>query len=176
MSSQEQWFAVYTRPKCEKVVFQSLSEYCHVYLPLMWVRRQWSDRVKKLCVPMLPSYVFALVDANHYTQIYRESKVVTILSRNGKPDPVPQRDIDLIQTIEQARIPFQFTHKKFSFSVGDKIHINTGPLMGVEGYIEKFLNRSKVYIHVPSLQGYFCVEYASLSPDQEALESSLALA
>lgn len=56
------WFALYTMPRTEKKVHARLaSKGVDVYLPLVTTVRQWSDRKKKVQVPLIPSIVFVRV-------------------------------------------------------------------------------------------------------------------
>ena len=51
--------AVYTRPRAEKKVNGRLEEKGYTtYLPLKKTKRQWSDRVKIVELPLISSYVF----------------------------------------------------------------------------------------------------------------------
>ena len=53
------WYALYTAHQHEKVVEHILSEKgFEVFLPLYMTMRQWSDRPKKLTLPLFPCYVF----------------------------------------------------------------------------------------------------------------------
>ncbi|MFC1584205.1 transcription termination/antitermination NusG family protein [Fibrobacterota bacterium] len=169
-NEKEKWYAVYTRSKCEKVVKKDISEYCVVYLPIQIVKRKWSDRYKKLEVPLIPSYVFAKFSGNNRFRIYRHPNVVTIVGINGRPNPIPEKEIDLVRRIEASRLPFQFTRSDYHLNLGDKLLFNSGPLMGEEGYLQRFLNNSKVYLHVPSLNGYFVADIKKVSPHYSEME------
>ena len=48
------WFAVYTSPRTEQKVAERLEkEGYEVYLPLVTTLRQWSDRKKKVKIPLM---------------------------------------------------------------------------------------------------------------------------
>jgi len=56
------WMAVYTKPRSEKKVAERLEKAgIEVYCPLQTVIKQWSDRKKKIKIPVFPSYVFVHV-------------------------------------------------------------------------------------------------------------------
>ena len=172
----QKWYAVYTRSKCEKAVEADISQICTTYLPLKIVRRRWSDRYKVLELPLIPSYFFVKFSEEARLQIYRHPNVITILGINGRLNPIPEREIELVRKIESSRLPFDFTSSTYPFRPGDRVVINAGPLMGTEGYLEKFLNRSKVYIHIPSLQGFFTAKLEDITPHHSLIEAESSVA
>ena len=60
LSQTPQWVAVYTSPRTEKAVTARIANELHLetYLPLHHVLRKWSDRIKSVEVPLIPSYTF----------------------------------------------------------------------------------------------------------------------
>ena len=53
------WYAIYTRSRFEKKIAADLtSKGLESFLPLHEVIRFWSDRKKKVEMPLFPSYVF----------------------------------------------------------------------------------------------------------------------
>ena len=167
---EKYWYAIYTRTKCEKAVEADISEFCTTYLPLQIVRRKWSDRYKKLKVPLIPSYVFVKFSENNRSRIYRHPNVIKILGVNGKLNPIPEKEIELVRRIEASRLPFEFSRNSCHLDIGDRVCLNSGPLMGEEGYLERFLNNSKVYIHIPSLDGYFVANINEVSPHYSIMQ------
>ena len=125
---------------------------------MQMVTRKWSDRYKKLLVPLIPSYVFAQGLEDIRISIYRQPHVVTIVNRKGKLLSISEGEMQTVRRIEATRLPFQFRQCCFDFLEGQRVHFTSGPLMGLEGIIEKFINKLKVYIHIPSLGGYFVSE------------------
>jgi transcriptional antiterminator RfaH len=60
---EPKWCVAYTRPKSERRVAASIAEMgIESYLPTHKVVRQWSDRKKKMDVPLFSNYVFVKVD------------------------------------------------------------------------------------------------------------------
>ena len=60
------WFAIYTKPKNEKKVVEGLEKIgVEVYCPMITQVKQWSDRKKKVEMPLINSYVFVnIADKN----------------------------------------------------------------------------------------------------------------
>jgi hypothetical protein len=56
MNHEKHWLVIYTKPRAEKKVNERLlEEGFETYLPLQKVIRQWSDRKKKVEVPLFNS-------------------------------------------------------------------------------------------------------------------------
>jgi transcription antitermination factor NusG len=127
-------------------------------------------------VPLIPSYVFVKFTENDRLRIYRHPNVIKVLGVSGRFNPIPEREIELVRRIEASRLPFQFTCINYQFNLGDRIIFNAGPLMGEEGYLEKFLNNYRVYIHVPSLNGYFTTRIEEISPHYSEMEMEALVA
>lgn len=53
------WYALYVRPRFEKLVhYQLAANGYETFFPTYISRRKWSDRVKSLCLLLFPGYVF----------------------------------------------------------------------------------------------------------------------
>ena len=58
---ERHWLVIYTKPRSEKKVSQRLKEMgIMIFCPTVTTVRQWSDRKKKVEVPLFNSYVFVL--------------------------------------------------------------------------------------------------------------------
>jgi len=66
LTSEMRWYAVHTQARHEKVVAQRLSEKgIESFLPLVTSIHRWSDRTKKVELPLFSCYVFARIGANN---------------------------------------------------------------------------------------------------------------
>jgi transcriptional antiterminator RfaH len=64
----KKWHVLYSKPRNEKKVVERLSKNgFEVYCPLIKTLRQWSDRKKKVQIPMFPGYIFALTNDGEKT-------------------------------------------------------------------------------------------------------------
>ncbi len=168
-SSELNWYAIHTRSKCEKVVQKAFCQKFEIYLPMHWVKRRWSDRYKKLLVPLIPSYVFVKMTLSNRLDVLSNTNVLNIISNKGKITPIPAKEMELVRKIEESKIPFEYVNKKHPFSLGEKVEILKGAFFGIEGEIEAFLNQNWVSIHIPSIGGSFKTEIKNLSPHYSTL-------
>lgn len=85
LSQTPQWVAAYTAPRAEKKVTARIIEDLHLgaYLPLHHVLRKWSDRVKSVEVPLIPSYTFVKLRECDLLKVREVNGVVGFVSFRG---------------------------------------------------------------------------------------------
>jgi transcriptional antiterminator RfaH len=135
--SPHNWYALYTRSRYEKRVEKLLREQgVTVYLPLMSVYRRWSDRMKKVEVPLFNSYLFVKTlpsDQNHYYNILHTPGVVRFISFEGQPVPVPDHQIEALQRLSAEGYDLSPVEKPLL--PGTPVEIKQGPLKGIRGEV-----------------------------------------
>ena len=89
------WYAVQTRARNEKVISERLQEQgLTTFLPLVTEVRRWSDRKKKVELPLFSCYVFVKLVASNNDErmrVYRTNGVFRIVSMRGEAIPIPGR-------------------------------------------------------------------------------------
>ena len=99
----ENWYAVQTRARNEKVIAERLQEQgLTTFLPLVTEIRTWSDRKKKVELPLFSCYVFVkLVFGNSEARmrVYRTNGVFGIVSMRGEAIPIPEEQIEALRTV-----------------------------------------------------------------------------
>ncbi len=135
--SSHLWYALYTRSRYEKRVEKHLREQgVEVYLPLMMVFRRWSDRMKRVEVPLLNSYLFVKThpsDQNHFYRILQTPGVVRIIAFEGKPVPVPNHQIEAMQRLSAEG--YEMAPAEKILKPGTPVEIKQGPLKGLRGEV-----------------------------------------
>ena len=64
------WYAIYTKSRCEKKVHTTLLQKgIESYCPTTIVKKQWTDRVKKIKQPLFTSYLFVKITIDQQQQI-----------------------------------------------------------------------------------------------------------
>lgn len=143
------WYAVYTKPRCEKKVSHLLTKkHIENYCPLNKVRRQWSDRKKNIEVPLFTSYVFVRLLPREHKIVRETDNVFNFVYWLGKPAIIKDEEIMTIkkylwehQSVELERI---------AVNVNDTIRIKEGPLVSMEGKVTDVTKRT-VRVLLPSL-------------------------
>ena len=90
------WYVVYTKPKWEKKVAEQLTQRgIECYCPIVTEVRQWSDRKKKVEVPLFNSYVFVRLAEVDRNLVFQSSGVVRYLFWLAKPAIVRDEEISV---------------------------------------------------------------------------------
>lgn len=129
------WYAVWTRSRHEQVVLQQLVEKrVEAFLPTVTRWSRWKDRRKQIEFPLFPGYVFARFDPAGRLAILKCSGVVSIVSFNNEPAPVPDQEIANIQTLVASTLPYDPCPM---IKTGTMVEVIHGPLKGVVGRLKR---------------------------------------
>ena len=146
---KKQWLALYTRPRWEKKVADTLEKKkIEVYCPQNKVKRQWSDRKKSVVEPLFTSYVFVNVAERDLPNILQTDGVLNFVYWLNKPAVIKNEEIDTIK-----RFLTEYDHvsvEKTSVSMHDRVRIINGPLMMWEGNVVE-IRTNTVKLTLPSL-------------------------
>ena len=105
MTTNYQWYAVYTRPRWEKKVAAVLTEKNIInYCPLNKVEHQWRDRKKIVLEPLFTSYVFIRVSAKEHVEVLQTDGVLHYVNWLGKPAVIRDHEIEIIKDLETHSI------------------------------------------------------------------------
>lgn len=150
------WYAIYTRSRFEKKIYRALqkSEF-EAFLPLIKEKRVWSDRLKTVEMPLLPSYVFVKLPKNKIHYIYNYPGFVRFVCFEGKPCVIKEEEIVLMEKIVTHGFPVE---KSSHCGVGDYIRVIRGPLKGWEGRVECNRNKSKIVFVIEGIGQAISVE------------------
>jgi transcription antitermination factor NusG len=142
------WYAIYTKARNEKKVADELNKRGIIaYCPLLTQVKQWSDRKKKIEVPLISSYVFVQVEDKEREKVFAVNGVVRYLYWLGKPAIVRDDEIMALQNAMQS----SFTSATVNaLKPGDKITIPSGPFEGQKGTVQT-VKSNKLQIVLPQL-------------------------
>lgn len=130
------WYVVYTKPKWEKKVADRLNEIgLTAYCPLITKISQWSDRKKKIQVPLFNSYIFVRIDEKDRNAIFEITGVIRYLFWLGKPAIVKESEIKAIQS--WLSDPDIFEIMVNEWQKGDKIMLESGPFMSQSAIVKE---------------------------------------
>ena len=147
---EEKWYAIYTKPRAEKLVNQRLLERgVETFLPLQKTYRIWSDRKKLVEIPLLPSYLFIKTKVKSFHHLYRIQGIVKIISFEGKPVSIPEKQINNIRLLVNSDALFEVTSEKFA--KGDTVEVMSGSLVGLRGELIKIGKKNRVVIRIDRL-------------------------
>ena len=95
------WFVLKTKPNSEKKVAAQLqSLQMDAYCPVRTEIRQWSDRKKKVKVPLLPSMILVNCEETERNQVFTVPQVKQYLFWLGKPAIVTEEEVKALRSFE----------------------------------------------------------------------------
>ena len=116
------WFVVHTKPRFEKKVEERLlSLGIEAYCPVRKEIRLWSDRKKKVDVPVLPSMVLVKLEEKNVNDIFNINGVVRYMFWLGKRAIVRQKEIDILKNYLKGNK--LINQETLRLNPGDKINI-----------------------------------------------------
>lgn len=139
------WYVVYTKPKWEKKVAEKLSQIgVDCYCPLVTQVKQWSDRKKKIEVPLFNSYVFVKLEDADRNAVFQVTGVVRYLFWLGKPAVVRNEEIDIIKkSLASSNVS---EVEVLSIKVGDTIKLETGAFSNQQAIVQEISNTHYILV------------------------------
>ncbi|SHG27502.1 Transcription antitermination factor NusG [Flavobacterium segetis] len=143
------WYVVYTKPKWEKkVAEQLLKSGIECYCPIITQVRQWTDRKKKVQVPLFNSYVFVQLQEAQRNLVFQSSGVVRYLFWLGKPAIVKDEEISVIKKWLEGADGNDVLVE--SIKIGDTIQLESGPFSKQKAIVQE-INKTHYVLVLESL-------------------------
>jgi transcription antitermination factor NusG len=146
------WYALHTRARHEKAVESRLRDQgMQTFVPTVTEVHRWSDRKKKVEVPLFSCYVFirSSLSAEDRTHVYRIDSVHGFVGSRGASLPIPDEQIESIQKVLTQTAPW----RSYPFlKAGQRIRVRGGALDGVEGVFVSENGDHSLIISVDAIQ------------------------
>lgn len=148
------WHVVFVKSHHEKKVdarFKQLN--IDSFLPMISAIRQWSDRKKKVTVPLFPGYIFVNINSSKdYSKALSVNGVLNFLYQDSKFAQVKDYEMDNIQRILRLDTATDIETTSFTGKIGDHVKITQGPLEGMVCQIINAKNKKKILVSIQSIQ------------------------
>lgn len=158
------WYAIYTKPRYERVVAEKLSN-CgfNILNPLMKEKKVYRRKLQEVITPLFPCYIFVNLDIIRYSRLVKytrgvKSIVGTAYTPAIVPDAIINSMLDRMENgiITTVRIP--------EYHSGDEVIIRAGAFEGFEALFERELNGTeRVSILLKALNARITLDRALLS-------------
>ncbi len=151
-SDELRWYALHTRARHEKAIERRLREQgMEAYVPTTTEVHRWSDRKKKVEVPLFSCYVFlrCALSAQDRTRVYQVESVHGFVGMHGSSLPIPDEQIEGIQKVLTQTAPW----RSYPFlKVGQRVRVRGGAMDGVEGVFLSENGDHSLIISVDAIQ------------------------
>lgn len=129
---EPRWFVCHTKPRCEKKFSTLLAqEGFEHYLALVKSVRQYKDRDRRFDKPLFPGYVFTEIIPEKKARLYQQDLLVRAIWVEDQKVFLKQlSDVKAVVAsgLEATLRPL--------LKKGTRVCVTTGPLRGVEGFVE----------------------------------------
>ena len=144
------WYVLHTKPRNEKKVEEKLlSMGINAYCPTRSEIRFWSDRKKRIQVPVLPSMVLVNIDAKDMNSVFESSGVIRYMFWLGKKAIVRQNEVDILK--KYLKGDYNLINSKLSnIKVGDNFSLSS--FNNEKGIVNRISNNN-IWIYLKSI-GY----------------------
>jgi len=164
-----EWYAIYTKVNQEKKIQSLLVEQnIDCYLPLTKSLKQWSDRKKWIEQPLFRCYVFVRVSNIEFFKVLHTYGVVNYVSFGGKPQTIPNLQIENIRTIIKQQEK-EVVLTKEHIAKGVKVEVLHGALKGIQGEVVQIRGQSRILIRLEMMG---CCLYTNISKNEIKLLNS----
>ena len=125
----KKWFVLCTKPRNELKVTERLTRIgVEVYTPTKVEVRQWSDRKKKVTIPLLPSMVLVQLLDKEVDVVFDVPGVVRFLFEHGKRASVSDEEVLAMKSYLQMQVK----RESKTLAVGDLVKV---PLLEQEAIL-----------------------------------------
>ena len=150
-ASKKKWLVFYTKSRAEKKTLEYLQKFgFEAWLPVQKVLRQWSDRKKKVEVPLFNSYIFVNDIEANIAKILKVPGISWNIRHNGKPAKLHSKEQETIQRFLETGLTLE-TQSIQKLEQGQQVQVMDGPLKGQLGEVESTYNEDKLYVTIESL-------------------------
>jgi transcription antitermination factor NusG len=150
------WHVAHTCANHEKrVSHQLLQRSVEHFLPLYDSVRRWKDRRMSLQLPLFPGYVFVRLALRDRLKVLQVHGVARLISFNGQPAVLPDGEIEFLRTSLRAQLGAE-PHPYLT--VGRRVRIKRGPLVGVEGILVRKKSTLRVVLSIDLIMRSASVE------------------
>jgi len=151
-TTEENWYALYTKPRFEKKVSSLLFENnFNSYLPLISTIKQWSDRKKKVELPLISSYVFVRINENDLKNTLIIHGVVGILKHLGKPAIIKDYEIENLKILLEDQSNLTIVQEN-NLQKGDTVIVEKGVFSGLIAECIKFNGKYRLIVRIEALK------------------------
>ena len=142
------WYVLHTKPRSEKKVEEKLlSLGINAYCPTRSEIRFWSDRKKKIEVPVLPSMVLVNINDKDINKVFECPSVIRYMFWLGKRAIVRQSEIDILKKYLTG--DYNFINSKLSdIKVGDNFSLSS--FNNERGIVNRISNNN-IWIYLKSI-------------------------
>lgn len=151
MNDSNNWYVLHTKPRNEKKVAANLQKLgVEVYCPTRIEWHQWSDRKKKVEVPLLPSLVLVKTQEKFRNMVFDVPGILRYMTWLGKPAIVPEAEVEMLKRV--ANGTYGYNMELETVEPGKVVSLGFLGLEGQKGMV-KYVSNNQCWVLLEHL-GY----------------------
>lgn len=149
-AQEVKWYVIYVRSRSEKKVAERLERArISFFLPLIKVKKAWSDRVKLVELPLFSGYIFVQTSPSQFTEVRMVEGVVGFVRSASEYPSIPEEQIAAIRHFLETGLPGDAVPD--DFETGEMVRVHFGPLMGCEGELIEIRNEKHFIVRIEAI-------------------------
>ena len=145
---QTGWYVVWTEARAEKAVAPRLDRLGYEsWLPTYTTKRQWSDRMKSVTLPLFPGYLFCRTGPGKWHDLLRVPGVLTLVKAGREAAVLGDAYVAGLKAAigapGSAPEPVEVLPV---FAPGDQVVVLDGPMAGLTGVVKEMQSRRVLVI------------------------------
>jgi len=150
------WYALHVATRLERTVeIQLQHKGFDALLPTYAVSRQWSDRIKRISLPLFPGYVFCRFPLDNRFPVLGTPGVHGIVGAGKSPIPLGDNEIMTLQDTMESGVrtqPWPYVTE------GEEVRVISGPLAGLTGIVVRAQSKLHFIVSIHLLMRSVSVE------------------
>ena len=154
------WYAIYVRSRHEKNVHSALlNKDIESFLPVKTVIRQWSDRKKKVQLPMFRGYLFVKINLDKDKfNVLQTPGIVKFVHFNNQIPAIPEEQIFWLDALLSLESEINY---ETQYLIGNEAEVIAGPFKGLKGKVIKQKSVFRVVLWIDIIMQGISVEMDS---------------
>ena len=150
-SEMRNWYVLQTRPRKESIVVTQVEQRnIEVFCPFTEKIRIWSDRKKKVKVPLFSGYVFVYATEEERKNAIKDTiGALKYIFYQNRPAVVSEDEIKFIR--QALREPERISIEDKKIRKGDPIIVSHGHFKGMKGIVNEFRGKYKLTVNLEEL-------------------------
>jgi transcription antitermination factor NusG len=153
---EPRWYAAYTRSRHEKSVADMLQrKQINAFLPIYETMRRWKNGDHRVQLPLFPGYAFVHIALCDRLDVLKVPGVVRLVGFDGMPTALENEEVESLRRALSAGVkaaPHPY------LTVGRRVRITAGPLVGREGILVRRRSSLRVVLSLDLIQRSILVD------------------
>ena len=152
--NEARWYALRTRARTERKAGERLEgSGVEVFLAAPRVERTWSDRRKRVAMPLFPGYIFGRFPLAHLSHILEVPGVVDVVRSGGTAAPVRPHEMAAVRLlVEGVDSTGALPRSVDPLEPGDPVVVVEGPFKGMTGVLLQGRGPTWVAVKIEALR------------------------